>query len=282
METTAETKLLGLIGHPVSHTLSPKLHSYFAQKTGKDTVYLAFDIEKQKLGEVISSAKNMGVLGFNITAPYKIDILSSVDCIDEEAMRMGSVNTIVNRGDKWYGYNTDGSGFVHSLELEIGSLHGKKVLLLGAGGTARSISYQFAKKEVASVTISARNLQNIDTIRNMLAEYTDCPFFDQMDMAEDYDIIVNTTPLGMHEHASENPFAAHMDKIRKNTVCCDLIYNPKKTLFLTEAQKRGAYIVNGLSMLVMQGIYAYELFTDTKLGTECFDEAMNLFTEFRI
>ncbi len=281
-ETTTKTSLLGLIGHPVSHSLSPKMHSYFAQCADKDTVYLAFDVKKEELAEIISSARKMGVLGFNITAPYKTDILSSLDVIDEEAAHIGSVNTIVNKKGKWYGYNTDGKGFVHSLEKEVGDVCGKKVLLIGAGGTARSISYEFAKKEVTSVTISARNLHKVSEIEETLSKYTKCTFFNTMNPREHYDIIVNTTPLGMHEHAGENPFAEHMDMVSQKTVCCDLIYNPKKTVFLSESQKRGAHIVNGLPMLVLQGIYAYELFTDTKLNTNCYDETMKLFSEYRL
>lgn len=282
METTAETKLLGLIGHPVSHSLSPKMHSYFAKFSGKDTVYLAFDVKKEELLELVSAAAKIGVLGFNITAPYKTDILPALDVIDEEALRIGSVNTIVNRDGKWHGYNTDGKGFVGSLEKEIGEVRGKKILLIGAGGTARSISYEFAKRGVASLSICARNMHKVAEIEETLNKDTNCPFFASLNPNEQYDIIVNTTPLGMYEHVAENPFAEHMDMISSNTVCCDLIYNPKKTVFLSEAEKLGAHVINGLPMLVMQGIYAYELFTGVKLSDSCFEETRKLFEEYRI
>lgn len=279
-ETTAKTKLLGLIGHPVSHSLSPKMHSYFAKCSGRDTVYLAFDLKKEELLQIVDSAAKMGVLGFNITAPYKTDILPALAGIDEEARHIGSVNTIVNREGKWYGYNTDGKGFVHSLEKKVGSVQNKKVLLIGAGGAAKSISYEFAKRGVASVSVSARNMHKVAEIKETLTMYTDCSFFEEMNPKEIYDIIVNTTPLGMHEHAAENPFKEHMSLVTEETVCCDLIYNPKKTVFLSESQKRGARIVNGLPMLVLQGIYAYELFTDTKLPESCFEETLKLFREY--
>ena len=282
METTAHTKLLGIIGTPIEHTLSPKMHSFFAHKTGMDTVYLAFDVADGDFADVISTAKNMGALGFNITSPYKIRVIDSIDVLDPEAELMGTVNTIVNRGGKWHGYNTDGDGFVNSLEDELGSLKKKNILLLGAGGSARSVAYKFAQKGVGSITISARNEQNINKIGDVIEKNTACAFCSGFSEKQKYDIIVNTTPLGMHPHEKDNPFSQHMNVLDRDTVCCDLIYNPSKTLFLEEAEKRGAKIVNGLPMLVMQGVYAYELFCGAKLGAGCYAEAMQLFSEFRI
>ncbi len=282
METTSSTKLLGIIGTPIEHTLSPKMHSYFSQKTGLDTVYLAFDVKQNDFKEVVCSAKKMGALGFNITSPYKIEVMDSLDWIDPEAELMGTVNTIVNRDGKWHGYNTDGDGFVNSLEMQVGSLMGKSILLLGAGGSARSVSYKFAKKGVSSITISARNVQNINKIKDVITKHTGSSFYDRINAETHYDMIVNTTPLGMHPHEAENPFVQFMDKINGDVVCCDLIYNPQKTLFLQEAEKRGAKIINGLPMLVLQGIYAYEHFTGATLGETCFEETMQLFTEYKI
>lgn len=282
METTAHTRLLGIIGTPIEHTLSPKMHSYFARKTGLDTVYLAFDVADGDFDGVIAAAKSMNALGFNITSPYKIKVIDSIDVLDPEAELMGTVNTIVNRDGKWHGYNTDGDGFVNSLEETLGSLKKKNILMLGAGGSARSVAYKFAQKGVDSVTISARNEQNINKIGDVIEKNTTCAFCSGIDEKQKYDIIVNTTPLGMHPHEEENPFSQHMDMLDAGSVCCDLIYNPCKTLFLMEAEQRGAKIVNGLPMLVMQGVYAYELFCGVKLGAECFDEAMQLFSEFII
>ena len=282
IETTNKTKLLGIIGTPVEHTLSPKMHSYMARKNNEDLAYLAFDVANGDFKNVVDTAKKMGALGFNITSPYKVEVMDCLDEIDEEAQRMGSVNTIVNREGKWYGYNTDGAGFVGALVLDGYALKGKKILMLGAGGSARSVSYKFAQQNVGSITISARNGQNIAKIGDVITQYTDVPFYGEMDDSTEYDYIVNTTPLGMHPHEGENPFAAYMDKIHSGTVCCDLIYNPRKTLFLREAEKRGAKLVNGLPMLVLQGIYAFSHYIGRDIDVSIYGELMDLLGEFKI
>lgn len=282
MATSSKTRLLGIFGNPLAHTLSPKMHSYFAQKTGLDVTYLAFEVGKEDFKPSVLQAKTMGALGFNITSPYKIDVLDVVDILDAEAMRMGSVNTIVNREGKWYGYNTDGDGFVDSFERVLGSLAKKDILMLGAGGSARSIAYKLAQKGAGSITISSRTKEKIIPIEELVKEYTKFYACEAIDADKHYDIVINLTPLGMHPHEDENPFDKYVDMITEKTLCCDLIYNPPKTLFLKTAEAKGAKIMNGLPMLVMQGIYAFELFCDCKLPDECFDEALALFDEFRI
>jgi shikimate dehydrogenase len=279
MATTKDTKLLGVLGNPLKHTFSPKMHSYFAQETGLDTAYLAFEVEKDDLSTIVDGAKKMGAIGFNVTSPYKIDIMSHIDVIDPEAELMGAVNTIVNRDGKWYGYNTDGDGFVNSLIAQAGDIVGRKVLIIGAGGSARSIAYKLAKKGVESISFHAKTQQKIDVIYDVIRKNTECKCFKEMDLNEVYDIIINTTPLGMHPYENENPFIKHIDMISKGTICCDLIYNPAKTLFLQSSEQRGAKIINGLSMFVLQGVYAYELFCGVKLDEKCIEGATKLLSE---
>ena len=280
MATTKNTKLLGVLGNPLKHTFSPKMHSYFAQVTGLDTAYLAFEVEKDDLSAIVDGAKKMGAVGFNVTSPYKIDIMNCIDVIDPEAEIMGAVNTIVNRDGKWYGYNTDGDGFVNSLIAQAGGVAGRKVLIIGAGGSARSIAYKLAKKGVSSISFHAKTQQKIDVIYDVISKNTDCKCFKEMDANETYDIIINTTPLGMHPYENENPFIKHIDMISKGTICCDLIYNPAKTLFLQSSEQRGAKIINGLSMFVLQGVYAYELFCGVKLDEKCIEGATKLLSEY--
>ncbi len=282
METSAKTKLLGIFGCPLEHTLSPKMHSYFAKISGVDVTYLAFETQADDFLPAVDQVRKMGAQGFNITSPYKIEVLKAVDVLDPEAQLIGSVNTIVNREGKWHGYNTDGVGFLDSFETLFGSVAGKKVLMLGAGGSARSIAYKLAQRAVASITMTARHKEKAAAIGELIQRTTPCPFFDEMNPGEKYDIIINLTPLGMHPYENENPFAEHMDMLAEDTLCYDLIYNPKKTLFLTGAEKRGSKIMNGLPMLVMQGIYAFELFTGCKLPEDCFFHTMELFSEYRI
>ncbi len=283
MNTTKDTKLLGVFGKPLAHTLSPKIHSFFSEKMGHDMAYLAFEVESaDDLKPIVTAAAKMNARGFNITAPYKIDIMKCIDFIDPEAEIMEAVNTIVNRDGKWYGYNTDGDAFVKSLEDVVGDLKGKKVLILGAGGAARGVAYKLAKKEIESITFLAKTKKRAETIGEIVTKYTDCNIFYELDKQAEYDIIINTTPLGMHPYESENPFLEHMDMIDNNTVCCDLIYNPKKTVFLKESQKRGAKILNGLGMFVLQAVYAYEHFCDIKLDDDTIKGAMELLSEYNI
>ena len=283
INTTNKTRLLGIIGTPVEHTLSPDMHSMMANRLGFDFAYLAFDVKNDAFKSVVAAAKAMDARGFNITSPYKIEVMDCIDEIDSDALLMGTVNTIVNDGGKWTGYNTDGDGFANSLEAEGTELCGKRVLMLGAGGSARSVAYKLAKKKVSQISMSARNSAGMRVIGDMLEKHTDTRFSEGISPNTDYDIIINTTPLGMFPHERENPLA-EPDIISKKTTVCDLIYNPGKTLLLSEAEKRGARLVNGLSMLVMQGIYAFELFCGRKLPQqgELYDMLMNYFGNFKL
>ncbi len=282
MATSMHTKLLGIIGTPVEHTLSPKMHSFIAERAGMDTAYLAFDVQPEHLGEVLSAMAHAGALGFNITAPHKIAVMDYLSEVDPAAALMGTVNTVVNHDGRWIGYNTDGEGFVGSLEFDHGPVAGKDVLLLGAGGSARSVAYLFAKKGARSITVTGRTPEKVRQILDVIDAHTDAKTSDDMDNLPGYDFIVNTTPLGMHPLERENPFARY-DLAHEGSVLCDLIYNPKETVFLQEAKRRGLPIVNGLGMLVLQGIYSYMHFTGAQLDVmPLYRDLLALLDEYRI
>ena len=282
IQTTNQTKLFGILGTPIAHTLSPTMHSYMAEKTGVDMAYLAFDVLPEQLDNTMRGIKAMGAAGMNITAPHKIHVMQHIDVVDEDAIRMDSVNTIVNKSGVWHGYNTDGDGFCGSLMLEGRDIRDKHILMIGAGGSARSLCYKLAKHGAKSISITSRNEENIHIIGDMVEKYTDALFFDGVDMNRDYDIVINTTPVGMHPYENANP-CNFMGKISEGVCCCDIIYNPRKTVFLKEAQLRGAHIMNGLGMLVLQGILAFEHFNHVQLNhAEYYDELMSLFRQYRI
>ena len=282
IETTNQTKLFGILGTPISHTLSPAMHSYIAKQEGIDMAYLPFDVKPDSLGDAMGGLKAMGAKGFNITAPHKIDIMQYLDVVSEDAQRMHSVNTIVNKNGIWHGFNTDGDGFCRSFMLEGHRIQGKNILLMGAGGAARSLCYALAKNGAKSLTVTSRSMGKIHVIGDMVQKYTDTAVSDTLDKQGQYDIIINTTPIGMHPYESENP-CSFMDQISADTVCCDLIYRPQKTVFLQEAEAKGASIVNGLGMLVLQGILAFEHFHEMTLDREkYYKELMELFHLYRI
>ncbi len=282
METTSKTKLFGILGTPVEHSLSPKMHSYIAKCEGIDMSYLAFNVKPCDLHTAISGFKAVNASGFNITAPHKIDIMKELDEIKDDAVRMNSVNTIVKRDGKWLGFNTDGDGFCGSVLYEGCSIKNKNILVIGAGGSARGICYKLAENGASSITITARTKEKIHTIGEMVKKYSDTAFFDELDKSKKYDIVINSTPLGMHPDEDKNP-CDFFDILDKDTVCCDLIYNPAKTLFLQKAESYGMKIINGLGMLILQGIIAFELFCDVKLDREKYYKELNeMFSDYRI
>lgn len=275
-------KRFGIIGTPIEHTLSPQMHSFIAEKCGIDMTYEVFDVTPEKLHENIKKFKTDGFSGFNITSPHKIEIMKELDEIRDDAVRMNSVNTIVEKSGKWYGYNTDGDGFCQSLIVEDCEIKGKNILVMGAGGSARSICYKLAEYGANSITITARTQKKIHIIGEMVKKYSDTKFFDVLDKTKEYDIIINTTPLGMYPHTDKNP-CDFIDIINEKTVCCDIIYNPQKTVFLQEAEKRGAQIINGLGMLILQGILAFEIFNDVKLNRkEYYENIGKVLSDFKI
>ncbi len=275
-------KFFGIIGTPIKHSISPQMHSFIANKCGIEMSYDAFDVVPEELHKTIEKFKQQKASGFNITAPHKIEIMNDLDEIRDDAVRMNSVNTIVERGGKWYGYNTDGDGFCSSLIIEGCEIKDKNILVLGAGGSARSICYKLAEYGAKSISMIARTKEKIHTIGEMVKKYSKTLFSNEVDTNAKYDIIINTTPLGMHPHTDKNP-CDFMDIIDENTVCCDIIYNPAKTVFLKEAEKRGAKIINGLGMLILQGILAFEIFNDVKLNhEEIYKELCNLFCDYMI
>lgn len=282
INTTSKTKLFGIFGTPIGHTISPKMHSFLANKYGVDMAYLAFDVSPERLDEAVLGAKTMGAYGFNITAPHKIAIMKHMDVLCPDAVLMNAVNTIVNKNGVWHGYNTDGDGFCRSLALEGCEIENKDILMLGAGGSARALSYKLAKYGAKSISMESRTREKISIIGDMVEKHTDTLFFDCVDEKKAYDIIINTTPVGMHPNENENP-CPYMKLVRDGVTCVDIIYNPPHTMFLKEAEEKGARIINGLGMLVCQGILAFEHFHGLTLNhKECYEELMELFKEHRL
>lgn len=259
-DISAKTKLAGILGNPVGHSLSPALHGYLAEQTGVDLVYLAFCAERENLKAIFDGSRAMGVLGFNVTSPFKIDAVSLMDELDPEAEKIGNINTVVNQNGKWIGYNTDGEGFIRSLHRNGISPLDKHVLLLGAGGTARTLSYKLAQNGAKSVTIFSRRRDALADIRPAVADFPATALYEDVNPAIRYELVVNCTPLGMAPRADQNPMPQDV-QYHDAMVCCDLIYNPAKTLFLRAAEQAGARILNGMDMFIYQGILAYEHFT---------------------
>ncbi|MCD1258441.1 shikimate dehydrogenase [Paenibacillus athensensis] len=259
----SHTILYGVFGDPVRHSRSPLMLNRAFAEAGVNGAYAAFHVKPEGLSEAVAGIRALGFRGVNVTIPHKVEVMAHLDEIDEGARVIGAVNTIVNDGGKLTGYNTDGIGYARSLKEETGlSLRGCRVLLLGAGGAARGVAYALAKEGAASVCIANRTTSRADELAAAIAAFAPARgvALDEIaGLADDVDLVVNTTSAGMHPHVDELP--ADTSWVDGRHIASDLIYNPRTTRFLREAQERGARIHGGLGMFIYQGAYAFEYWT---------------------
>lgn len=251
-------KWFAVIGDPIAQSKSPEMHNEWYQLAGIDATYLPIRVKEEELEQAVAALKLLGASGWNVTIPHKQAIIPLLDELDPLAEKMGAVNTVVRTADgKLKGYNTDGSGFVTSLEEKIGEIHKEKsLLLIGAGGAARGIAFALYAAGYMNITIANRTVAKAQAIIDELGAGKAISLDDAADALESFQIFVQTTPAGMSTGKVELPFA--MDKFPTQAIAADIVYNPLMTPFLLEAEKRGAVIVNGLGMFVHQGAIAYE------------------------
>ena len=282
---TGRSKLLGLLGNPVEHSVSPLLHNSLSTLLGIDAVYIPVKVEKDKLGDMIEGLKAGNFVGFNVTIPFKEDILKYVDHMTDEVRLVGSANTVRNTGGVLYASNTDADGFARAFEEETGSgFQGKNILILGAGGTARSLAAKVASKGASRLHIINRTIRKAEDIASMIRSNYSLvceteEFADKMSLRktiEDSDIIINTTSVGLYPDTEESPIDdnIHFDG---RQIFYDVIYNPVKTRLLQQAEGFGCKTVNGLGMLFYQGILAYETWMEMKIPDSILKE---LYAEF--
>jgi shikimate dehydrogenase len=259
----SHTTLYGVFGDPVRHSRSPLMMNRAFQVMGINAAYAAFHVKPDGLGNAIAGIRALGFRGVNVTIPHKVEVMQHLDAIDEGARIIGAVNTIVNENGKLTGYNTDGIGYVRSLREETGiELEGMRVLLLGAGGAARGVAYALAKAGVKRIEIANRTINRAIELASAIGEFTDTEGIGLDDLADrlgSVDLIVNTTSAGMHPNVAELPMNSEL--IEPEHIVSDLIYNPRITRFLKEAEARGAKIHGGLGMFIYQGAYALEYWT---------------------
>lgn len=269
---TAKTLQLGIIGDPVDHSFSPKMHNFIAERTGMDYVYSAFHVKPENVGDAIRGMRALGIRGINVTAPHKRAVMEYLDEISPDAKLLGSVNTIVNRDGKLTGYNTDSEGFYLALKNAGIELAGSRILVMGAGGVVKPTLIRIAREKPESITIVNRTPEKAAAAAAGIEEVTGFKIDTQITDL-DFDIVLNTTSAGMAPQLDALPCDSidaiyNFDFIKPGMAAVDMIYNPAKTKFLKLAEKRGARILNGLDMLIYQGLTAYELFTDTTLPAD--------------
>lgn len=251
-------KKLAVIGYPIAHSYSPLMHNFISEKMSADYLYEAVETPPEKLSEVVRKLKADGVLGFNVTAPHKFNVMQYLDEISQDAEFFGSVNTVVNKDGRLIGYNTDAEGFYEALCYRNINPDNKHVLMLGAGGAAQPVAINLVSK-CASLTVTNRTKERLYELKDHVKKCTGLSIKTEIDR-DTYDIIINCTSLGMGKNIGISPLA-DLSLIGADTQCVDMIYNPWETQFLRDAKKRGAKCENGLPMLIFQGILAYRLFT---------------------
>jgi shikimate dehydrogenase len=279
--------LAGLIGNPVEHSISPQLHNTLSSCLGTGMAYIPLLVDKNDLGTAVKGLRALNFTGFNVTIPYKKDIFKYIDECSREALLMGAVNTVKNVKGRLIGYNTDAEGFLRSFKEETGTgFKGKKVLLLGAGGTARAIGVKMALDGADSISIVNRTPSSAEEISALINENINdiSAAFVYGQAAEkglfsNSEIIVNTTSVGMHPNVDESPVGCEV-VFSRDQVVYDVIYNPSRTRLLKSAEESGCKVVNGLGMLLYQGVFAYEIWTGVRVPQNVTAEIFQMFTKY--
>ncbi|MFD3447660.1 shikimate dehydrogenase [Microbacteriaceae bacterium 4G12] len=256
-------QLYGVIGNPIGHSLSPLMHNDAFAFLGIDAHYHAFLIESERLADAVKGFQAIEISGFNVTTPHKVAIMQYLDEIDPLAKQIGAVNTVVNQEGKLIGYNTDGIGYVRSLQaISKESLSEQRILILGAGGACRAIFFSLAAMGVSSIDIANRTIDRAKQLIHACSypvHSQALSFTESERLQHEYDIIINTTTVGMYPNVEEAPVV--ISQLKPGAIVSDIIYNPFQTKLLQDAKKCGAIIQNGIDMFVYQGALAFELWT---------------------
>ena len=265
---SAKTRLCGVIGDPIEHTMSPAIHNAAFIQMGLDYIYIPFHVKEEELGKALDGMRGLNVRGLNVTLPHKVTIIPFLDELDSLVEKIGAVNTVTNDEGVLKGSNTDASGFLQAL-LERGiEPKGKRVVILGAGGASRAISFILAEGG-AHLVILNRRLERAEELAGRLSTTFDKGVRALKLIAENLtwalqeaDILINTTSVGMSPNISETPVPSNL--LRPGLVVADIVYNPIRTRLLREAEEADAKTIDGVDMFVWQGALAFEIWTGVK------------------
>lgn len=258
--STAATRLLALLGHPVSHSRSPRIHGAALEALGIDATYLAFDVAPADLGAAVRGLRALGALGANVTVPHKEAVMAHLDEVEPDARAIGAVNTLIREGARWIGANTDAPGLVRALTEAGFDPAGAQVHVIGAGGAARAAVVGLARAGAARVTVAARRVERAENLVRSLAlavPLEGVPL--DASPPRDVDLLVQATSATMHAEAGEAlARALALDALPAHATVIDLVYAPLETAVLRAARARGLRAVDGLGMLVHQAALAFE------------------------
>ena len=266
MKISGKTRVCAIIGDPVEHSLSPVMHNAAFKELGLNLVYVAFTVTPKELKTAISSVKSLGLRGLNVTMPHKNAVMNYLDEVDSTAKSIGAVNTILSNQGKLIGYNTDGNGAMIALQENGVYPEKKKMLLLGAGGAAKAISYQ-AAQDVDELVILNRTPEKAKELAELLQKnfgkkvkggtLSSAILEEEL---ETTDILVNATSVGMNPDVNRSPVPSNL--LKRDLCVMDIIYNPTETRLVMDAKAAGAKVVSGVEMLIYQGAVAFEVWTN--------------------
>lgn len=258
-----QTVLYGVFGSPVMQSKSPLMLNRAFAVAGINAAYAAFEVSPNDLAAAVAGIRALGFRGINVTIPHKVEVMAYLDEIDESARFIGAVNTIVNDGGKLTGYNTDGIGYVRSLQEETGfAADGKRIVVLGAGGAARGIVHSLAQSGAREIIIANRTAGRAVELAQAFTTGGEIRGIGMEALPEacaGCDLLINTTQVGMRPLLGQSPLDPEL--LHPQMLVSDIVYNPRETLLMKEALERGLAVHGGLGMFIHQGAYAYELWT---------------------
>ena len=273
LEINGKTTVLAVIGNPIEHSLSPKLHNGVIQSINEtgvvcNYIYIPLKLDTNCPKEGIEGLKAFGIRGCNVTIPFKETVIPYLDHIDSYAKKIGAVNTLVFKDNQITGFNTDAPGFINSVtdEFPDQSFSQKSVAVLGAGGSSKAICTALLDQNISELHIFNRSLNRAHTLKSQLQSFTDttihshCLTDGAETILENVDILINTTSVGMHPNVAESLINQSSLDYKKHLII-DIIYNPSETKLLKIAKQHGARTMNGLGMLAGQACLAFKLFT---------------------
>ena len=251
MRINGSTVLVGVIGNPVKHSLSPAILNAAFREAEMNWVYTAFETREEKLVDAIEGIRALGIAGLSVTMPHKAKVFPLMDEISDSAQMLGVVNCIVNDGKKLKGYNTDGDGFLDAVAHDSGlNMVGKKVLIIGSGGSARSIIYSLSKAGVGEIAVINRTKKKaLDALElaGPVARYVEEDKISEV--AAEADLVVNATPIGMSDAGTTTNFPIEPNLFSEGQLAVDLIYHPLSTPWMEALKNRKVEVYGGLSML---------------------------------
>jgi shikimate dehydrogenase len=288
---TGKTQLLGIIGDPVEHSLSPVMHNAAIAKLGLDYLYVPFPVKSDDLETALSGLAAIGVKGFSITIPHKQGIIPLLSEVSAEAQLIGAVNTVWRTKNGWSGTNTDIDGFLAPLKTIDQPWQQITPVILGNGGAARAVvvgCYQLGCSEICVVG------RNTDKLAHFYQSWANTPIqkalkvhrWDHLPrLVSQTKLLINTTPLGMYPQVNNSPLdMTIMEQLNSQAIVYDLIYTPNPTLWLKQAQQQGATIIDGLEMLVQQGAVALEIWLQQPVPVDIMRQSLREylgFTEYK-